>query len=113
MKYPGQVSLTKLMKLVKGKFDSLAKVASTGDFKDLINKPSFGITRSKVTVASDATVTLSIPITITNSNNLLVYQNGVLIEPTENYTISSDLKSINLVSYSASAGDIFSFIYIG
>lgn len=68
------------------------------------------------TVAASAASSIAMPTEITNnmSNNLMlqVYQNGLLLTETTNYTINVAKTAINLVDYNCSAGDIFTFTLI-
>lgn len=61
-------------------------------------------------VLSSNSSTISIPDSIVDTENMLVYHNGLLITLSENYTVSD--RSINLESYIANAGDIFTFICV-
>lgn len=107
--YSGSTVLAKIFQLIKSKFDSLAKVARTGSYNDLKDKPNIGTTsRASVAIANDNTSTIDIPITITDNNQLTVYQNGLILTPTTHYTATTT--AITLVGYTANAGDIFTFV---
>lgn len=107
--YSGSTVLAKIFQLIKSKFDSLATVARTGSYNDLKDKPDIGTTsRASVAIASDNTSTIDIPITITDTNQLTVYQNGLILTPTTHYTATTS--AITLVGYTANAGDIFTFV---
>jgi hypothetical protein len=109
VKYSGSSVLTKILQLIKSKFDSLATVATTGSYNDLIDKPNIGYTsRASVSIPNNNTSTISIPITITDVNQLTVYQNGLILTPTVHYTVTTS--EITLVNYTANAGDIFTFV---
>lgn len=107
--YSGSTVLAKIFQLIKSKFDSLAKVARTGSYNDLTDKPQVVSTsRASVAIANDNTSTIDIPITITDNNQLTVYQNGLILTPTTHYTATTT--AITLVGYTANAGDIFTFV---
>lgn len=107
--YSGSTVLAKIFQLIKSKFDSLATVARTGSYNDLKDKPNVGTTsRASVSIANDNTSTIDIPITITDTNQLTVYQNGLILTPTTHYTATTT--AITLVGYTANAGDIFTFV---
>lgn len=107
--YSGSTVLAKIFQLIKSKFDSLATVARTGSYNDLKDKPNIGTTsRASVAIANDNTSTIDIPITITDNNQLTVYQNGLILTPTTHYTATTT--AITLVGYTANAGDIFTFV---
>lgn len=107
--YSGSTVLAKIFQLIKSKFDSLATVARTGSYNDLTDKPQVGSTsRASVSIANDNTSTIDIPITITDTNQLTVYQNGLILTPTTHYTATTS--AITLVGYTANAGDIFTFV---
>lgn len=111
IKYPGSNTLTKIFQLFKSKLDSLAAVATTGSYNDLLDKPNIGITsRASVAITEDNTSVIAIPITIADINQLTVYQNGLILTPDINYTATT--YNITLVDYTADAGDIFTFVGI-
>lgn len=110
IKYPGDNSLAKIFQLIKSKFDGLAKVASTGSYKDLTDKPDIGgiVSRSSISISEDGTSVINIPIEISDTNTLAVYQNGLLLTPDIHYTATTT--SITLINYTANANDIFTFV---
>lgn len=109
MKYSGSSVLTKIFQLVKNQFDGLATVATTGSYNDLTDKPQIGTTsRASVSIISDGTSNIAIPITVTDITQLTVYQNGLILTPDVHYTATST--EITLVNYVANAGDIFTFV---
>lgn len=59
--------------------------------------------------AASVTVPTAIQTALNKGGSLLVYQEGLLLLPTINYTIASGNGSITLVNYSCEAGDTFSF----
>lgn len=68
------------------------------------------------TVAASATNSIAMPTEITNnmSSNLMlqVYQNGLLLTETTNYSINSAKTAITLAGFNCAAGDIFTFALI-
>lgn len=59
--------------------------------------------------AASITVPTAIQTALNNGGSLLVYQEGLLLLPTTNYTIATGNGSITLVNYSCEVGDTFSF----
>lgn len=109
IKYSGSNTITKMFQLFKSKLDSLAAVATTGSYNDLLDKPNIGITsRASVSITEDNTSVIAIPITIADINQLTVYQNGLILTPDINYTATT--LEIELVNHTANAGDIFTFV---
>lgn len=106
----GQTSIRNLVALIKSKFDSLSKVASTGSYKDLSDTPTFAV--GSVSIYSDSVTVVNIPETITSKDRLLVYHNGLLITEGINYTLDTTTSSISLIGYTASSSDIFTFLNI-
>lgn len=106
MKYTGRNALTQVFHLIKNLFDSLPAVTKSGSYNDLKDKPDFVI--ANVQVTSDGVTSVSIPNTITSTNRLLVYHNGILIIKGTNYNVSTS--TISLIGYSAKSNDIFTFI---
>lgn len=70
---------------------------------------------SKTVLINSTSQTISIPeeMTIEDENQLLVFQNGLLLNKIENYTLNEDKTVINLVgsTYKTRVGDIFTFLY--
>lgn len=66
--------------------------------------------RSTVTV-NGAISTINFGKTLSNTETLSVYQNGLLLTLGTHYTIKTDNTGINLNGYSAESGDIFTFVY--
>lgn len=66
------------------------------------------ITSASVTINEDGVSTITIPGNITNTDNLLVYHNGLLLTKGIEYSISAG--SIVLNGYTSLAGDLFLFI---
>lgn len=109
MKYSGQSTLTKIFQLIKSKFDSLATVATSGSYNDLIDKPELGtVVRGTFVVSDASTQVINIPISIASVDNLVVYVNGLLMTSGVHYTATTT--SITLMSYYPTVGDIFTFI---
>ena len=107
--YSGSTVLAKIFQLIKSKFDSLATVASTGSYNDLTDKPNIGTSvRATIVIESDNVSSINIPITISDTDNLTVYLNGLLLSPTTHYTAT--ISAITLVGYTVNKGDIFTFI---
>ena len=107
--YSGSTVLAKIFQLIKSKFDSLATVASTGSYNDLTDKPNIGTSvRATIDIESDNVSSINIPITISDTDNLTVYLNGLLLSPTTHYTAT--ISAITLVGYTVNKGDIFTFI---
>lgn len=63
--------------------------------------------RASVTLTAAAS-TINIPFTITDTNGLTVWQNGLLLEPATNYTATTT--AITLNGYTAEKDDIFTFV---
>lgn len=65
--------------------------------------------RGAVVLDSDSS-TIAIPVEVLSvgTSNMLVFHNGLLLEPTIHYTVSES--SITLIDYTPVIGDIFSFI---
>ena len=56
MKVVGENALTKLLNLIKAKFDSLAKVATSGSYNDLSDKPTIpSVGNGKITIKQGGT----------------------------------------------------------
>lgn len=70
---------------------------------------------SKTVSINSASQIISIPeeMIIEDENQLLVFQNGLLLNKIENYTLNEDKTAINLVgsTYKTRVGDIFTFLY--
>lgn len=70
---------------------------------------------NKMVSITEITQTISIPdnMEITNEQQLLIFQNGILLNKDENYTFSADKTKINLLgsTYKTRIGDIFTFLY--
>lgn len=89
--------------------NSLATVATSGSYKDLSDKPETGtISRASTEITSNNISTIDIPFNISNVDSLSVYHNGVLLTPNTHYTATTT--QITLNNYTASSGDIFTFI---
>ena len=89
--------------------NSLATVAISGSYNDLLNKPEIGtILRASTEITSNNISTINIPFDISDVNSLSVYHNGVLLVPNTNYTATTT--QITLNNYTANSGDIFTFI---
>lgn len=91
---------------INGSTYDLQTAISQGLFyKSLINE---------MVIISEITQTISIPNTmeIIDEKQLLVFQNGLLLNKIENYTLNADKTKINLVgsNYKTRVGDIFNFI---
>lgn len=91
---------------INGSTYDLQTAISQGLFyKSLINE---------TVIISEMTQTISIPNTmeIIDEKQLLVFQNGLLLNKIENYTLNADKTKINLVgsNYKTRVGDIFNFI---
>lgn len=61
------------------------------------------------TVATEGASTISIPISITSTAGLAVYENGLLLEEGNQYTVAST-STITLNGYTATGGDIYTFV---
>lgn len=61
------------------------------------------------TVATKGATTINIPIAITSTNGLAVYENGLLLEEDNQYTVTSTTK-ITLNGYTAAEGDVYTFV---
>lgn len=116
LKYTGQGSLTQIFSLIKSKFDGLSKVASSGSYKDLSDKPTIPVMPSltfqvgSVQISSDSVTAVNIPTNITSTTNLMVYHNGLLLTEGTNYNKGNG--SVALIGYTASLDDVFTFISI-
>ena len=91
---------------INGSTYDLQTAISQGLFyKSLINE---------TVIISEITQTISIPntIEIIDEKQLLVFQNGLLLNKMENYTLNTNKTEINLVgsNYKTRIGDIFNFI---
>lgn len=62
---------------------------------------------ASTTVSSESS-TITVPFTVSDSTQLIVYHNGVLLAMNINYTYSSN--AITLKDYTADIGDVFIFI---
>lgn len=60
-------------------------------------------------ISTDNIGTINIPSSITDLNNLMVYENGLLLNENVHYIIDSGNKTINLIDYTAKTGEIFTF----
>lgn len=76
--------------------------------KEYVDNSKGTVNRASVSIPSDNTSTISIPITITDPTQLTVYQNGLILTPTVHYTATTT--EITLEGYTANAGDIFTFV---
>lgn len=109
IKYSANNVLNKVFQLVKSKFDSLAKVATSGSYNDLTDKPNIGqIYKASVEITESGVSSISIPITISDANQLTVYQNGILLTQGINYTATTS--AITLINYTCNVNDVFTFI---
>ena len=85
--------------------------AATKQYVD--NKLSGAMMVRQDVIASAAAASITVPTAIqtalNNGGSLLVYQEGLLLLPTTNYTIATGNGSITLVNYSCEAGDTFTF----
>lgn len=85
--------------------------AATKQYVD--NKLSGAMMVRQDVIASAAAASITVPTAIqtalNNGGSLLVYQEGLLLLPTTNYTIATGNGSITLVNYSCEVGDTFSF----
>lgn len=61
------------------------------------------------TVATKGATTINIPIAITSTNGLAVYENGLLLEEDNQYTVTSTTQ-ITLNGYTAAEGDVYTFV---
>lgn len=91
---------------INGSTYDLQTAISQGLFyKSLINE---------MVIMSEITQVIPIPDTmeIIDEKQLLVFQNGLLLNKVENYTLNTDKTEINLVgsNYKTRVGDIFNFI---
>lgn len=102
------VSLKQIFQRLKSKFDSLATVATTGSYNDLIDIPNSVFTIENVSVATTGTSTIAIPSNIKPSASLMVCHNGLLLTKDVNYIQNES--SITLIGYTAAQGDVFSFV---
>lgn len=70
---------------------------------------------SKTVLINNASQIISIPeeMAVEDENQLLVFQNGLLLNKIENYILNEDKTAINLVgsTYKTRVGDIFTFLY--
>lgn len=83
-----------------------ASSSHTHTYTSLTSKPT--ISRGQVVMSSGSHTTVTVPFTVKNSSNLLVYKDGLLLAPTHHYTLSNNI--ITLVGFSAYLDDIFDFI---
>lgn len=88
--------------------------AATKQYVD--NKVSASTMVRQDTTQSAAAASIAVPTAIqtalNNGGTLMVYQEGLLLLPTINYTIASGNGSITLVGYSCEAGDTFTFCVV-
>lgn len=85
--------------------------AATKSYVDSkINAISKAYLSTKIITANDTT-SVTFDVNNIDINNCLVYCNGILLIPTENYTVAADKKTINLVDRTAENGDYFSVTY--
>lgn len=88
--------------------------AEAGDIFTFVygEEQSFAQTTNQIlrgrAVATEGAATIDIPFTIGSAASLAVYENGVLIEEGEQYSVT-DTK-ITLQGYTASAGDVYTFV---
>ena len=85
--------------------------AATKQYVDNKLSGALMVRQDVVTSAAAASITVptAIQTALNNGGSLLVYQEGLLLLPTTNYTIASGNGSITLVNYSCEAGDTFTF----
>lgn len=86
---------------------------ATGDIFTFVNAESTSNTvASEIvrgsTVATAGVSTIAIPISITSTIGLAVYENGILLEEGEQYTATTS--AITLNGYTAEAGDVYTFV---
>ena len=67
------------------------------------------IYRDYVIILNNNTSIIDIPSRIKDLNNLMVYQNGLLLNEYENYEIDEASKTISLIEYTAKQGEVFTF----
>lgn len=70
---------------------------------------------NKMVSITEITQTIPIPsnMEITDEQQLLIFQNGILLNKDENYSFNADKTEINLLgnTYKTRIGDIFTFLY--
>ena len=66
--------------------------------------------RGDVEILNDNTASIQLPFSISNAENLKVHKNGVLLVPNIHYNYNIVNSTIDLIDFTASAGDLFSFI---
>lgn len=64
---------------------------------------------SYIEVTVNGTESINIPSSITDLDNLMVYQNGLLLNENIHYIVDSGNRIITLLDYTAKAGEIFTF----
>lgn len=89
-----------------------------GETYNLQNAITLGLLQSslKVEVVTVTAVTTSVSIPssmeIKDIDQLIIFQNGLLLNKDINYTLNNDKTSITLVDYSTRKNDIFTFMYL-
>lgn len=66
------------------------------------------VIRTEVTISTNNTSTITMPSTLSEFENLMVYHNGILLIEGVNYSRNGSV--ISLIDYTAEIGDIFTFI---
>lgn len=69
------------------------------------------INREYVVASSDDATTITLTTSRSNDTSVFLYLNGLLLEPTLHYTISSN--TVTFVGYTLKKDDIISAVYIG
>lgn len=80
--------------------------------KELVSDLDIKITAQRHTVSvTENTSTILFNDTISDINDISVYQNGLLLTIGTHYSVKTDGTGIDLINYSAESGDIFTFVY--
>lgn len=80
--------------------------------KELVSDLDIKITAQRHTVSvTENTSTILFNDTISDINDISVYQNGLLLTVGTHYSVKTDGTGIDLINYSAESGDIFTFVY--
>lgn len=87
---------------------STSEAATPSAVKQAYDAAISNLYTTEVTTESN---TITIPVTLTSTSKLILFQNGILLNPTTNYTHTTTTVTLN--GYNAQVGDVFTFIVGG
>lgn len=103
------LSTLKVNKLTQAQYDAALLAGNIKD-DELYLTPDTEYSRYTTVVSSAGTTEIEIGATVESLSTLSVYQNGLLLTYGTHYLVNDAFDSINLIEYTADAGDIFTFV---